>query len=490
MKTNSINIIITFSSLFLPGFCPIYSRLHSVITECNQYYDTASEEKGSYNVGWKPLGANKNKSSILEEYRYTSAEELNGFSFWGSESTFGGGGYVLRLRGSGEYMLNRMEELESEGWIDRYTRAVFVEFSVYNPQVNLFIVATILGEFLPDGSILPYYRFNTANLLPHMNSSLAFQIICEVVFLIFTISFLVSETRALRRAKFEYFTQFWSLVEFTICFNSLFATVVFFYRMHVTTMITKRFKESHGNEYMKLQTCSYWDEVFTITISWLVFLASLKFLKLLRFNKRMSILSMTLRNAAKDLLYISLIFLCIFLAFIQLFYLVFATNIPAFKTFVTSLESGILMMMGKFDVYAMLMLEPVLTQISIFFFVVTVTFIIVNIFISILNEAFAAVRNDVAKQSNDYEIIDFMISQLKVWAGMKNQDSKKEDPDSEEGRLTALEKKLKKKMEQLEQNVERLCGNSGNMSPEDRMFLKSAMRIRDMVESRNSDTLY
>jgi polycystin 1L2 len=33
-----------------------------------------------------------------------------------------------------------MSELEQDGWIDRYTRAVFVEFTVYNPGVNLFAV--------------------------------------------------------------------------------------------------------------------------------------------------------------------------------------------------------------------------------------------------------------------------------------------------------------------------------------------------------------
>lgn len=67
------------------------------------------------------------------------------------------------------------------------------------------------------------------------------------------------------------------------------------------------------------------------------------------------------------------------------------------------------MMMGKFDIYNMLGVNQWLTQIFLFLFVVTVTFIIVNMLISILNDTFSAVRNDKSKQKNDYEIVDFML---------------------------------------------------------------------------------
>ena len=55
----------------------------------------------------------------------------------------------------------------------------------------------------------------------------------------------------------------------------------------------------------------------------------------------------------------------------------------------------------------------------VFFFVVSVTFVIVNMFVSILNETFGAVRADINKQSNDYEIVDFMLKNLRNWVGKK-----------------------------------------------------------------------
>jgi len=49
---------------------------------------------------------------------------------------------------------------------------------------------------------------------------------------------------------------------------------------------------------------------------------------------------------------------------------------------------------------------------------VVVFFMLLSMFITIINEAFAAVCDDVSKQSNEYEMVDFMISRFKHWTGL------------------------------------------------------------------------
>ena len=44
-----------------------------------------------------------------------------------------------------------VNELQDHKWIDEYTRAVFVEFLLYNPTVNLFAVSMLNFEFTPIG---------------------------------------------------------------------------------------------------------------------------------------------------------------------------------------------------------------------------------------------------------------------------------------------------------------------------------------------------
>ena len=75
-------------------------------------------------------------ATSLPEYIYRSASDLDSYPYLAAHGLYGGGGYVFELRGPLRSMLMRAEQLNKEGWIDKYTRAVFVEFTVYNAQVT------------------------------------------------------------------------------------------------------------------------------------------------------------------------------------------------------------------------------------------------------------------------------------------------------------------------------------------------------------------
>ncbi|ESO89018.1 hypothetical protein LOTGIDRAFT_228960 [Lottia gigantea] len=401
-----------------PGLCEIRGVMNGVIPECNEAYSFENQDEGTYLPRWQKLASGESYNDTSRPWRYTTANELNGYPYWGKHEMYSGGGYVVQLRGSKDSVRDVLKELEDDDWIDQYTRAVFVEFTIYNAQINLFAIATIVAEFDSAGGVTTSHRFEPALLLPYMSSVMLFQIACEVIYLIFTAWFIIRALKAFYKERFGYFTQFWNIIELGIISASLGAVIIYFYRLYVTNDLTAVFARSHGNEYMKFQYVGYWNEVFSYMIGWLVFFATLKFLKLLRFNKRMALVAATLKNGSKSLMHFGIIFLIVYMAFMQLFYLTFMNLSTAFQTFINSMESGVLMMMGKFDIYSMAMVEPVLTQIFVFFFVVTITFILVNMFLSILNETFGAVREDINKVNNDYEIVDFMVGRFKRWTGI------------------------------------------------------------------------
>lgn len=49
------------------------------------------------------------------------------------------------------FIYSTLEYLFHNKWLDKYTRAVFVEFTVYNANVNLFCIVTLLMETLAVG---------------------------------------------------------------------------------------------------------------------------------------------------------------------------------------------------------------------------------------------------------------------------------------------------------------------------------------------------
>ena len=51
-------------------------------------------------------------------------------------------------------------------------------------------------------------------------------------------------------------------------------------------------------------------------------------------------------------------------------------------------------------------------------YVLVMMFVMVNMFVTIINDTFAAVQHDIAKQSNDYEIVEFMLQRLEQLTGL------------------------------------------------------------------------
>jgi polycystin 2 len=55
-------------------------------------------------------------------------------------TTYGGGGYVQNLGKEKAPSRAIIKELKDNLWLSRGTRAVFVDFTVYNANINLFCV--------------------------------------------------------------------------------------------------------------------------------------------------------------------------------------------------------------------------------------------------------------------------------------------------------------------------------------------------------------
>lgn len=295
---------------------------------------------------------------------------------------------------------------------------MFIEFTVYNAQVNLFGIVTIVGEFLTSGGIEPQFRVEPYNLLAHYSDAMLFQIVCEIIYVLFVLSFIVKEIRNLWRQRKEYFKQIWNFIEISVIVLSVCGITIFFYRLVTTNALVKQFAQTHGDSYIKFQYVGYWNELLMYIVAWLVFLANIKFVRLLRFNKRMGMLSATLRNACRPLCMFFIMFAILFMAYAQFFHLIYYKELSSWKTMVHSMETCLQMMLGKFNYQAMEEVNSFLGLLFFVFYILTVAYILINMFLTILNESFYQVRCDISKQSNDYEIVDFMLQRFLSWTGL------------------------------------------------------------------------
>ena len=393
----------------ISGLCAPVDIMNGIVDECNKKYSIFNEDTEDHTIRWGEYNESDTTSTKPYEYTYRNAADLDSFPFWGTHNMYAGGGYVFELKGSIQQMLDKSISLEHEGWIDEYTRAVFLEFTVYNAQVNLFGIVTYLCENVESAGIFPMFRIEPINILSYYTSTAWFQVFCEIMFVAFNFFFIIKEIRNYRQmGRRHYLRRFWTWIELSIIISSICAIVMFFNRYFVTAKLLKKFKETHGNGYINFQYVGYWNEILMYIVGWLVFLATIKFLRLLRFNKKMSLLAATLKHACYPLTMFGLMFSIVFLAFVQFFYYLYFINLDDFRTIVHTAETCVQMILGRFNFFAMKDASSVLGPMFFFIYVISVGYILINMFITILNESFTAVRSDVNKQSNDYEMVDFL----------------------------------------------------------------------------------
>ena len=211
---------------------------------------------------------------------------------------------------------------------------MFAEFSCYNAQVNLFGIVTLVLEFQPGGGVIPNYRIDVVRLMRYHQGFGLFIILCELTYIGFIVFFTVREFKNWRNQGKSYFKSYWNWAEVIIISLSYAAMGLYIYRIILTNHILHIFDTTHGNGYIKLQYVTTIDELFGYIIAFTVFIAILKFIRILRFNKRMGILYSTLAQCSKDLKSFCIVFLTVFFAFVQMFYLLFGLQISDFSSFV------------------------------------------------------------------------------------------------------------------------------------------------------------
>ncbi len=87
----------------------------------------------------------------VSNYRfyYQKSNIVNAPIISGQVSTYGGGGYVKSLAINKADSGAILDSLKLQGWIDRGTRVVFLDFTVYNANINLFCqIRSVINLFV------------------------------------------------------------------------------------------------------------------------------------------------------------------------------------------------------------------------------------------------------------------------------------------------------------------------------------------------------
>ena len=425
---------------------------------CDEPYSwDAEDQTPHYEPGWKPANQNTSYNSDCDAWHYKTTAELKTRPFLGHLALYRGGGYKVDLGSTIGSASSVLDDLKLNEWVDKYTRAIFVEFTVYNGYSNLYCVTNLLLEFTAAGGVVPFIQLLSTRIDRYVGNFLIFVLVCEVSFVLFTLFFTYREFKRFLKTEFkDYMKDFWTWIELTLIGLSWTSIVLYAIRFGLDKLTKKAFRKN-PQEFVDFQHLALVDQLFGYVYAFVVFMTSVKFLRLFRFNRRMSLLGCTIKSAGRELAHFGIIFGLVFVGFAHLCYLVFSHELYKFHTFVTTVETLISVMLGKFSYVSLERTNRVLGPLMFFFYSIGVVFILVNMFLSIIIENFNRVKQNNDLQSNEHEIIDFITEQFMNWLGFKSRSIFRNRVDVEKlARPKYKKPKPRDKAKQLKERVDRL----------------------------------
>nr|XP_002119742.1 polycystin-2 isoform X2 [Ciona intestinalis] len=378
------------------GSCEVHPDFQEEITACYDSYAKAKEDTS-------PFGSENGTAWV-----YHTEDELDGSSHWGLlDYTYSGGGYYQDLLDTKTKSLAIIKNLKENLWLDRGTRVVLVDFTVYNANINLFCVVRLVVEFPATGGAVPSYQFRTVKLLRYVTTYDYFLMGCEVLYMLFILYYIVEEVLEIRKNKCSYFKSVWNCLDVLVILLSIVAFSFNIYRtITVDSLLGKLLDQPLT--YPDFEFLGFWQMQYNNMVAIVVFFAWIKIFKYISFNRTMTQLQSTLSRCSKDIAGFAVMFFIIFLAYAQLGYLVFGTQVKDFSTFQESIFTQFRIILGDFDFHALEAANRVLGPIFFLTYVFFVFFVLLNMFLAIINDTYSEVKAEISMQKSEFEISDYI----------------------------------------------------------------------------------
>ncbi|XP_057707318.1 polycystic kidney disease protein 1-like 2 isoform X1 [Corythoichthys intestinalis] len=404
--------------------CHVARRLQDAVHDCHALYSWESEDMGSYSPGWSSSAADNTSQIQPSPWKYQSQGKLRAYPIWGSMALYRGGGFVLDLGPDQENSSRSLQYLYENRWFDAYTQAIFVEFTVYNANVNLFCIVTLMLETTAIGAFQFRSELQNVRLYQSTGGLHIFVMASEAIYFLFILYYMFVQAKLMKQQKWAYFKSKLNLLELAIILLSWSALSVFIKR----TLLGKRdmdYYQNHRDQYASFHETAKADAVLGYLIAFLVLLATVKLWHLLRLNPKLHMITATLQRAWADISGFLVVITIMFLAYSIASNLMYGWKLYSYRTLFNAAKTMVSLQLGIFNYDEILNYNPVLGAFLIGSCIVFMTFVVLNLFISVILVAFSEEQIH-HKPSEEEEIVDLMMMKLCSLFGIKCK-SKQED---------------------------------------------------------------
>ena len=144
-----------------------------------------------------------------------------------------------------------------------------------------------------------------------------------------------------------------------------------------------------------------------------IFFTNLEFLRILRFNYRISVLIKTMGIISGPLASFGIIFFVIFMAYVSFAHIIYVDKLEEFETVASSFMALTTMFLGKFDMYAYFQNAPFFGPLMFSTYMLLVQMVMINLFVGLICDGFIEIGNS-APEDREPNVAGYISSQLKV----------------------------------------------------------------------------
>ncbi|XP_048575605.1 uncharacterized protein LOC5520271 isoform X3 [Nematostella vectensis] len=398
--------------------CKLAKKVRVLADHCYDEYSLAEEDKTRYYLPqWLPVPGDVPYANLTRlcprPWRYSTAVELGFSPSWGYFHTYNGGGYVADLGYDNGTAFQVSTTLQSNRWMSSQTRAVLLEFTIFNVNTNYLTVSTFYYESRPTAFGKPYQRIESLALYGTESGAYEFYLVCVLLFMLLTVYYVVQEMRQVYKGGKGYFKEPWNWVELL---QSISAASVVVCNIIKEKTLLEAITELRKNPFVTVsfQKAVMIQEAENIALSFTVFFATMKLLRLIRFNPHIIIFSFSLDKSKELLLSYSAILITVFLGYGFLFHLVFGSSLFQCSTMLNTMYFELLLSIGeKMKLDNLRQESEILGPLIGFPFKLLLIFIFMNFFVAILNDAYEDVNTNTDRKGEQFEMSDFIIQRLK-----------------------------------------------------------------------------
>ncbi|KNC20607.1 hypothetical protein FF38_00431 [Lucilia cuprina] len=333
---------------------------------------------------------------------FYTMSELQVNVLYGKIKKYNGAGYLVNLSNNFEENHKILENLKTKQWIDRGTRVMLMEFVLFNINTNIFNNVKIIAEIPPVGGIVPSHQFQALKMHTLWTEGDWFLYVAGGVFYIMVVFYTIKEFLQFSKMGVKlYFSSIWNFMDILVLMFSYLSLIYnLMHPWYISDIIKKTQAKPH--EFVSIDYICYWNLLYIDMMGICVFLVWIKIFKYISFNKTMWQFSTTLKRCAKDLFGFAVMFFIVFLAYAQLGLLIFGSSHPDFRRFSVSVITLMRMFLGDFEYQLIEEANHVLGPIYFLTYVLFVFFILLNMFLAIINDTYGAVKSEVYKGHSDF----------------------------------------------------------------------------------------